>query len=177
MPDPKIANPDRPRSFLRIQPLQRPPQLLPCGGPSARRMNQEKIHIPLLPANHLDALEALLIRLFGAASGGKDLGGEEDLVTRDSGLAHRVAHLRFVGVVLRAVDVAIAGLQRGETGLEAYFGRGEIDSEAEAGDFEGVVGKREGGCYGEGCGFMVVRRGGLLVMSRDWSEMGQWGKW
>lgn len=119
MPHPKITNTNRPRPLLLIQPLQRPPHLLSRRRPSAGRMNQKQIHIPFLPANQLHAVKALLIRFLGAARRGKYLGGEEDLVARDSGLAHGVAHLRFVGVELRAVDVTVADFERGETGLEA----------------------------------------------------------
>ena len=65
-------------------------------------------------------------------------------------MAHGFPHLGFVGVVLRGVDVAVAGLEGVEAGGDGDGGRGLVEAETEAGHGEG------GGVDGDGGGDGVI---------------------
>lgn len=69
-------------------------------------------------------------------------------------MADGIAHLIFVLVILRAVDVAISSRESGEAGLNTFLWRGFICAESEAGDFTCDVAKGERGCYGERAGMI-----------------------
>lgn len=143
MPDTIIANPDTLRLPLIHHLLQRLPHLLPCRGPPARTVNQKQIHIPPLAVDLRHALPTLPVRGLGAAARGQDLGGDEDVLARDAGLADGVADFGFVLVVLRRVDVTVAGAQGGQARFGALRAVRLVDAEAEAGDLDGAVGEGE----------------------------------
>lgn len=67
-------------------------------------------------------------------------------------MADCIAHLVFVLVILRTVDVAISSRESCEAGLNTFLWRGFVYAESEAGDFTCGVAKGECGCYGERTG-------------------------
>ena len=143
MPDAIIANPNTLRLPLIHQLLQRLPHLLPRRRPPTRTVNQKQIHIPLLAVDLGHALPTLPVRGVGAAARGEDLGRDEDVFARDAGLADGVPDFGFVLVVLRRVDVAVAGAQGGQARFRALRAVRLVDAEAEAGDPDGAVGEGE----------------------------------
>lgn len=129
-------------------------------------MYQKQINVPILPViDQVYTIKTFPIRSISAPSCRENLSGEEDFVARDSRFADCVAHLIFVLVILRTVNVAISGRESGEAGLSTYFRGGLVYTKSEAGDPSGVVGKAEGGCYSERIG--VIRGfGGLEAFGR-----------
>lgn len=149
----EIAHADGARLAVGVQPLQRLPHLLPVFSSAVRAVDQEEVHVAVVPrVDGRDAVEAFRVRLVDGAGRGEDFGGEEDFAARDAGLAHRFAHLALVLVELRRVDVAVAGAQGGEAGGDADVGRGAVDAEAEAGHGVRGVEDGDGGLQGELCG-------------------------
>src|SRR5579862_447359 len=69
---------------------------------------------------HAEATEAFLERRDGIASTGKELGRDEDLVSRHSALANPLTHALLVAVGLRGVDVAIAKLERPTNRVDGF---------------------------------------------------------
>lgn len=69
-------------------------------------------------------------------------------------MADGIAHVIFVLVILRAVDVAISSRESGEAGLNTFLWRGFICAESEAGDFTCDVAKGERGCCDERAGMI-----------------------
>jgi len=151
MRHPKIANPNTLRLPLVHQFLQRLPHLLYRLRTSTRRVYQEQIHIPTLPSpfNFLNTLGALLVRRPRRTSRRHYLSGKKDFGPFEAGLAKSPAHFNLVAIELRRVDVAVAGAEGVQAGFDGGLGVGLVDSEAEAGDFEGGIGERKEVCYGE----------------------------
>ena len=148
---PIITHPDALRPPLLIQPLQRQPHLLPLRAPAVWTVYQEQIHIPIPTITTINlphALHTLPVALLHAARRSEDLGRGEDLASRQSGFADGRAHFGLVGVELSGVDVAVAGGEGGQAGLDAEVGWGLVDAETEARDGEGGVGEGDGGLEG-----------------------------
>ena len=78
-------------------------------------------------------------RLLVAVVVDPDLGLQEDLVTRDAGIAQALPDLALVAVGRGGVDQAVSGAQRGLDGLGRLLRLGLVDAEPDHGHLDAVV--------------------------------------
>ena len=137
----------RPRSSARSMSFQR------AGRPALRPVDQ--VEVDLL--DRRAARGCARARATGRARAGKELRGHEHLVAGHAAGAKRRADARLVAVVLRRVDVAVAGLERpahGVLGLRPVRHLPDAESEqrhldaAPQGPRAAGAGRRSGVCVG-----------------------------
>ena len=83
-----------------------------------------------------------------------DLGGEENLLARDSGGVERGSNLGLVAVHLRGVDMAVPDLEGAADGVVGVLGGDCIGAETQHGDGHSHR-QREGRKWGRGRGGVV----------------------
>src|SRR5271166_4539546 len=106
-----------------------------------RPVNQVEVEVaaPVVEAEPFGALLARGHRLAVALVGIPELGDEEYLLTRNTGLRDRTAHFLFVAIPGGGVDVPVAGLQRRTDGFFGRLGWGLPHPQANAGNRIAVV--------------------------------------
>jgi hypothetical protein len=130
-----IAHANLPHLARLLRLLERSPHELPRLGAAVRAMDQEQINVAVFAVELLDALDNRRVRGIEVCAGRQDLACQENVGALEARGAHGFADGCFVGVVLRGVDVTVAGAQGVLARRCAHAGWGEVNAEAELGDF------------------------------------------
>lgn len=114
MPDAVVADSNLAGLAFFLGLLQRKPHQLPLLRPGIGAVDQEQVDVAVLAGELLDALQDALVCGLDVAPGAEDLGRQVDVLALKAGFAQCLPDLLLVCVVLRRVDVAVAGFQRRE---------------------------------------------------------------
>lgn len=118
MLNPVITHSNTPSPAFIQQSFQRLPELFPSRRARSGAMNQEQIDKPIfivaaavVASDSVDTLHNFLISGLRRSSRTHDLGSDKDILSRQTGLSHRLADFFLVTVELCSVNVSIPRLE------------------------------------------------------------------